>query len=122
MCIVNFNKVKMKNNLGKVIDALMVSSGRKVKNGTYITFETIVNVSIGNYVDIEFNNDMHHFEIMDISIKGENLLVDARESGYYARKFDNIKDFDLRKLIGSDIYLVDDVEQIKKIKEQSCWC
>ena len=112
----------MENYLGKVIDAVIVSSGRRVENGTYIIFETNVNVTIGKYVDMKYNNSIHNFEILDISIKGDNLIVDACEVGYYATKFEKIKDFDLRKLIDSDIYLVDDDEQIKKIREQSCWC
>ena len=112
----------MENYLGKVLNAFIVSSGRKVKNGTYITFETNVNITIGKYIDVIFEEKIHHFETLDISIKGDNLMVDACEIGYYATKFDNINDFDLRKLIDSDIYLVDDAEQIKKIREQSCWC
>jgi len=112
----------MENYLGKVIDAVIVSSGRKVKKGTYITFETNVNITIGKYIDVIFDNKTHHFETKDISIKGENLIVDACEVGYYATKFDNMKDFDLRNLIGSEVSLVTDDEKIKKINEQSGWC
>ena len=112
----------MENKIGNISNAFIVSSGRKVKNGTYVTFETNVNMTIGKYIDMKYGDRIHHFEILDISINGLNLIVDACEVGYYATKFDNMKDFDLRKLIDSDIYLVDDVEQIKKINEQSCWC
>jgi len=112
----------MENYLGKILDASIVSSGRKVKNGTYITFETHVNITIGQYVDIVFDNKIHHFEVKDISIKDVKLVVDACEIGYYATKFDNDKNFDLRKLIDVDIVLITDNDKIKKIKEESCWC
>lgn len=115
----------MENYLGKVIDvvidAVIVSSGRKVKNGTYITFETNVNMTIGNYVDIKVDNRMHYFEVKDISIKGKDLSVDACEVGYYS-KFDSMKDFDLRNLIDIDVCKITDIEKIRTIQKESCYC
>ena len=112
----------MENYLGKILDASIVSSGRKVKNGTYITFETHVNITIGQYVDIVFDNKIHHFEVKDISIKGVKLSVDACEVGYYASRFDNNKDFDLRKLIDIDVVFVTDIDKIREIQQETCWC
>jgi len=111
----------MENKIGKVSNAFIVSSGRRVKNGTYITFETNVNVIIGNYVDIKVDNKIHCFEVMDISIKSKDLSVDACEVGYYS-KFDSMKDFDLRNLIDIDVYKITDTERINKIQKESCYC
>lgn len=105
-------------------DAKIVSSDKRarVRGGVYVTFLTANNMAKGDTVEMEFEGNKHYFEVSDISISGENLDVSAREVGYWARQFDNKKDFDLRKLIGVSVTPVTDKETLQKVNEMSCWC
>lgn len=105
-------------------DAKIVSSDKRarVRGGVYVTFLTASNMVKGDTLEMDFENSKHYFEVSDISISGENLDVSAREVGYWARKFDNKKDFDLRKLIGVPVTPVTDSETLKNVNEMSRWC
>ncbi len=108
----------------KITNAQLISSDKRarISGGVYIYFTSKENTIKGSNIELKFEDTKHYFEITDISINGENLEVKAREVGYWAKKFDNKSDFDLRKLIGLELSKVDDHETILKIREMSCWC
>lgn len=111
-------------SLMKITNAQLVSSDKRarISGGVYIDYTSKENVVKGSNIELEFEATKHYFEVTDISIKGENLEVKAKEVGYWAKKFDNKSDFDLRKLIGLELSKVEDTETISKISEMSCWC
>lgn len=111
-------------NLMKITNAQLVSSDKRarISGGVYINYTSKDNVIKGSNVEITFENKKHYFEVTDITIDGENLEVKAKEVGYWAKKFDNSNNFDLRKLIGIELSRIEDPETISKIHEMSCWC
>lgn len=111
-------------NLMKITNVQLISSDKRarISGGVYIDYTSRENVIKGSNVELEFEHTKHYFEVTDISINGENLEVKAREVGYWAKKFDNKSDFDLRKLIGLELSKVENTETISKIREMSCWC
>lgn len=108
----------------KVINAEIVTANRrdKIKGGTYIDYISSDNVIKGAIVDIRHNDRIHHFEVTDIIIDNQNLKVTAIETGYWARKFDQDKEFDLRHLIGLEVVRVDEEERLIQIRKESCYC
>ena len=114
----------MENQIGEVSDVKLASADRKarISAGLYIIFETPNNIKKGNYVNLILEGKSHAFEVTDISIKGENLEVSAKEIGYWAQKLDRQADFDLRSLMKLPITLITDEKRIKDIYTQSCWC
>jgi len=105
-------------------DAKIVSGDKRSRtvSGFYIGFLSNDPISKGTYLSMNYNGKSHHFKVSDVEILGENLLVSAREVGYYKNKFDQDSNFDLRSIIGSHIVLVSDANVIKQINEQSSWC
>lgn len=126
--------------LMKVTNAELVSFNKRLRisGGVYIKYVSSENVSKGSLVKIEYNsllmlNPDHYFEVTDVKIDGNlqsrflpeqnnNLEVTAKEVGYWAKKFDKIEDFDLRRLIGLEVINVSDSETISKVREMSLWC
>lgn len=108
----------------KVTNAQLVSSNKRarISGGVYIDYISKENAVKGSNIKLEFENSNHYFEVTDVSINGENLNVTAREVGYWATKFDEKSDFDLRKLIGLELSKIEDSKTIAKIHEMSCWC
>lgn len=114
----------MENQIGVVSDAKILSGDRRagVSSGTYITLITEENVTKGQMLEIFLDKERHNFEVTDISITEGKLSIDAREVGYWARKIDRKKDFDLRSLLGVEVTVVTDAEKLKQINTESCWC
>ena len=111
-------------NLMKITNAQLISSDKRtrINGGVYIDYTSVENVIKGSNIELDYENEKYYFEVTDISINGENLEVKAKEVGYWAKKFDNKSDFDLRKLIGLELSRIEDAESISKIREMSCWC
>lgn len=111
-------------NIMNITNAQLVSTDRRarISGGVYIEYISKDNVIKGSYVELVYENTKHYFEVTDISINGENLEVKAKEVGYWATKFDNKSDFDLRNIIGLNLLKIDNSETISKIIEMSCWC
>ena len=116
--------------LMKVTNAELVSFNKRLRisGGVYIKYVSSENVVKGSLVKVEYNNYLlmlnpdHYFEVTDVKIDGSNLEVTAKEVGYWAKKFDKIEDFDLRRLIGLEVINVSDSETISKVREMSLWC
>lgn len=108
----------------KITNANLILSNKRerISGGVYVNFTSSENVVKGQNLKVLFEAKPHYFEVSDISINGDNLEVSAKEVGYWANKFDNNKDFDLRKIVGLDVEIVTDKETIAKIHEMSCWC
>lgn len=96
------------------------SRGKRIGySGVHIAF--VVDDTIQNDTLLSVEN--HWFKVHSISINAENQLeVEAHEVGYYARKFDEQKGFDLRSLMNSEVNEVLDQETKSKVSEESCWC
>lgn len=72
---------------------------------------------------IKFEDNKHYFEVKNIEITDDyKLLVEANEVGYWATKFDNKENFDLRSLTGIGVTLIKDKVTLSKIDDMSCWC
>lgn len=114
----------METNLGKITDAKNISSDKRarVQGGIYITFLTNENINKNQYVKVVVNGKSYPFMVSDVVIEGKDLLVSAREVGYWAQKLDREENFDLRTLIDLDVELVTDSKKIEDIITQSCWC
>lgn len=108
----------------KITNAQLISTNKRarIRGGVYIDYISKENAVKGSNIKLEFENKNHYFEVTDILINGELLEVKAREVGYWATKFDNKSDFDLRKLIGLEVSKIEDTKTISKIHEMSCWC
>ena len=89
---------------------------------TFITFDSMENLTMGTYLSIMYENKKHYFQINKISVYCDTLMITAKEVGYFASNFRKMPDFDLRKLVDLDITVITDDESIKKIREMSCWC
>ena len=115
--------------LGKVKDAkiLVATRDRKTKrisplNGLVIEFETDKTISDSTVVYLVYDGKFEPFNVKEIEISGDKLIGRAVETGYWAHFLSRNKDLDLRKIIGCDVELVDNAEQLKNIYEQSLWC
>ena len=106
----------------EVLNARLVSGSRGVSGGVYIDYVSKDNVIKGSYVEVTYEGKTHYFEAKDIATEGENLKVTACEVGYYAHKFDEMPNLDIRSIIGLAVSRVDDPSAISKIREASCWC
>lgn len=108
----------------KITNAQLVSDNKRARiiGGVYINYISNDNVIKGSNVQLEFEGIIHYFEVTDISINGNFLEIKAKEVGYWAKKFDNKQNFDLRNLIGLELSKVEDANTILKIHEMSCWC
>jgi hypothetical protein len=111
-------------NLMTITNAQLVSNDKRLRisGGVYIDYISNENVIKGSNIYLNYENTTHYFEVKDISINGENLEVKAIEVGYWAKKFDRKSDFDLRKLLGLQLFKIENTETISKIREMSCWC
>ena len=69
-----------------------------------------------------FDDSIHYFQVTNVSIDGTDLNITAKECGYWARFFDQKKDFDLRTLIGTTLEPVTDKEKSAEVYKMSCWC
>jgi len=92
-----------------------------------IKFETNDNVTLSSLFRLTHNykenNYTHSFQCVNIELGSDNqLIVEAKEVGYYARRFDKIPELDIRTVVGLDVVKVTDIDQIRKINEASCWC
>jgi len=86
-------------------------------------FITDDNIISGDMVLIKFEDNKHYFEVKNIEITDDyKLLVEANEVGYWATKFDNKENFDLRSLTGIGVTLIKDKVTLSKIDDMSCWC
>ncbi len=114
----------MENKIGVVTDANIVSSDRRarVSGGLYITFETPNNMVKDNVISIVVDDKTKTFQVTSVSIKGENLLVEAKEYGYWANKLSRDKNLDLRRLINLEVFSITDEARLKELYTQSCWC
>jgi hypothetical protein len=91
----------------------------KVKEGDLF----LINDIIADMVNMTEKIDKHYFQAKGIAVTDNGLLkIDATETGYYAHKFDNKQDFDLRTIIGLPVIPIVDEETIKKVHEAACWC
>ncbi len=108
----------------EIINAQLISSDKRarISGGVYIDYISSENVIKGSYVELDYEDKKHYFEVTDILINDDNLKVTAKEVGYWIDKFVRISDFDLRKLIGLSVSSVEDKKTISKIYEMSCWC
>ena len=111
-----------------ITNAEFISSNKRqrVSGGLYINFISSENISMGNKVEISFDNSIHYFEVTDVKISNQFLNLDldvtAKEVGYWVRKFDRIENFDLRTIIRTNVRLVKDENKIQEINKMSCWC
>lgn len=114
----------MNEELMKVTNVSLKESDRisRVSGGVYIEYISSDNVVKDSYLKLTYKESTHYFQVSSIELDGKNLKISAREVGYYARKFDRMKDLDMRDLIGLEVIKVDDKESISKINEMSCWC
>ena len=103
-----------------ILSAEMLTERRH--RGLHIKFTSRENIAVDSYLSIVFDNSTHYFKVIDVSIEGENLSVTAIEAGYWARFFDQKKDFDLRTLIGTTLEPITDKEKTAEIYKMSCWC
>jgi len=93
------------------------------KNGSVIKFETPENTTLNNLFKVSYNSKNHYFQSTNIEIGQDNqLIVEAKEVGYWARKFDRLPDLDIRTIIGLSVIKITDPLEIKSINETSCWC
>lgn len=108
----------------KITNSQLVSSDKRarISGGVYIDYTSKENIIKGSNVEIEFEETKHYLEVTDISINGENLEIKVKEFGYWAEKFDNKSDFDLRKLIGLELTKIENPVIISKIREMSYLC
>lgn len=108
----------------QITHAQLLSSDKvaKISGGMYINYTSKDNVTIGSNIELEFEATKHYFEVTIVSANGENLEITAKEVGYWATKFDNKRDLDLRKLIGLKLSKIEDDKTISKIVEMSSWC
>jgi len=106
--------------LGEVKDVKILKQGRGGINGLIIEFETEANITKDSVVQLEYNGDLKPFNVMEIEIKGKNLIGRAKECGYIRLEHEN--GLDLRNLLGINIELVSDQERLKQIDQESRWC
>lgn len=96
------------------------------RQGATIKFTSPYKTKVGDLFIVNTVSELpqsHYFEVKDISVtEGGLLKFLATETGYYARKFDHMKDFDLRTIIGLSVTPIVDEETIKKVHDAACWC
>lgn len=111
----------MENKIYNAAIGIRYNDSRKRSTGyntAIINFKIAENVLNGQMI----KQDNHYFEIHAINIDENNLLdVEAHEIGYYSM-YHKQKDFDIRNLIDYDVTIVTDLEEIKRVKQESCFC
>lgn len=108
--------------IGKVSDVKILKQGRGGLNGLTIEFLTDKPMTSDSVVQLTYENGLKPFNVKEVEISGDKLLIRAVECGYWAKKLDNVKDLDLRTLLEYDVELVTDETRLAEINEQSCWC
>lgn len=108
----------------KVISAEITQTDKRnrVIGGLYITFNSKENVKQGDYMNLLYPEKSSPFKVVGVKVVGDLLEISAREAGYYAWKLEKLPNLDLRSLVGLEVLPITDENEIKKIKEQSCWC
>jgi co-chaperonin GroES (HSP10) len=108
----------------KVTNAQINETNRitRLVGGVYIDFSTKESMSTGTILALEKDGETHYFNVAQIRVEGDNLLVTAKEVGYWAKKFDQIENFDIRSLIGTDLTVITDKAMLAKVNKMSCWC
>lgn len=101
----------------------IVTTGKINSNGSEIKFTTEDNVSIGSSFKMPVENRFHYYEATSVELgDNNNLIVTAKEVGYWARKLDRYPDFNLRNIVGLKVEQMTGIEELKKLREASCWC
>lgn len=107
--------------IGTVVNAEIVTGSRGKRGGTYIAFRTSENLKKDDLVRLEIQGQ-HYFKVTDIAIIEKELLVSARETGYWANALERKDNFDIRNLIDLKVTLITDTEVIQRINKEACWC
>lgn len=105
-----------------IIMALLQGVEIKEKFGCIIEFTTEQKVIIKDKFCIIFKDKEHYFEAIDIKVGGKDLIIKAKEVGYWGNYFNRMKDLDLRDLIALEVYPITREEKIAEINQQSGWC
>lgn len=113
---------KTGNEIGKVTNAKILKQGHGGLNGLVIEFETYEKINNESIVQLDYKDNLKPFNVKEVEVVNNKLLVRAVECGYWARKLDIDKDLDLRNIIGCGVELVTDPEILKQINIESCWC
>lgn len=115
-------------HLGKVRDAKVLKEARDRKtrrlkglNGLILEFITDITINVGMIVEIKFEDKEYHYKIAEIEIEKQKLVGRITETGFYTNSISRIEELDLRYLIGLEVYLVEDVDKISKIREESLY-
>ena len=96
---------------------------RGESSGCIITFVTNDKVVVGDKFGVKLEERTHYFDAIEIGITPDKKFeVKSNEVGYWARKIENKKDFDLRSIIDLEVSPIKDEQTLKKIHEESCWC
>lgn len=110
------------------IDLVSIARGaRNIPGGCNITFKTDDAVTLDSFFKVDYTeNDTtvtHYFETKAISITWDaHLEVVVKETGSYAKLFENKPGFDIRNLLGHFIEEVTDTEVIARIKKAATLC
>lgn len=101
-----------------------VINGRvhKLGGGLYIRFKSDENLVVGNILKINYHGSEYSFEVFEIETYNSELIVQAKENGYWGQSLRNDKNIDLRNLVGIDVLLVTDKTEIERIAKESNWC
>jgi hypothetical protein len=104
----------------KITKVKMNNDGRR--EGTLIeTYLQHLNINIGAKLSLTLEDKEYYFEVSELETSGGNLIVRARQVGYY-NKIKNKKNLDLRSLIGLEVSIITDPEVINEINQESRYC
>lgn len=93
------------------------------KNGVTITFTSYDPVNIGSKLFILLHGMEHYFEVKNITVNEKNIRLfhyKAKEVGSWYRRFEKMKDFDIRNLLNVELHEITNIDKIKEINKQSC--
>lgn len=99
------------------------SKNRKIiqQGGLYITFCSEKPVDNGAVVQMKIDDFKYHFRVIEITADAFETDYIAREVGYWAKKLERKEGLELREVIGKELTLITNKDQLTAIREQSLW-
>lgn len=106
------------------VEYVNISKGSKFqRSGCSISFTSKDDIFIDEYIFITVDGKRYDFQIYELAIPSEfETEASAIEVGYWGSKLDNKPQFDFRTLLGLEISINRDKDNIKLIQTQSNYC
>lgn len=86
----------------------------------YLTTKS--NINYNDMLTLEYNGESYYFRPTEVITSKECVTAIVKERGYWMDKLGRRKDVNYKDLIGMEVFIVTDVDVIKKVDTESTYC